>query len=77
VAQVNSQAEEKRFAMMQDDNSVTADQRYRLQEKELDEKIRQFDAKMKQEREKQDFEKAKHRDDMALKRRQAGAGQGK
>lgn len=70
VAQINSQAEEKRYAMMQGDNNITADQQYQLQQEELQEKIRQFDEKMKQESAKQDFERQKHQDDVRIKERQ-------
>jgi len=72
VATINGQAEEKRFAMMQDDNSITAGQQYQLQQEELQQKIREFDEKMKQERDKLEFEKSKHKDDVSLKRQQIG-----
>lgn len=52
VAQINSRAEEQRFAMMQDDNNITKEQQYSLQQDQLNEKIRQFDEKMKFEEKK-------------------------
>lgn len=70
VAEINGQAEEKRFAMMQEDNGITADQQYALQQQELQEKIRQFDATLKQNADKQAFERKKHEDDVRLKDRQ-------
>lgn len=40
TAQINSRAEEQRFAMMQGDNNITADQQYQLKQLELQEKQR-------------------------------------
>lgn len=68
VAEINSKAEDERFAMMQEDEGLTKEQQYQLQEKELDEKVRQFDAKMKQEKEKMNLDKQKHQDDISIKR---------
>jgi len=74
VAQINSQAEEKRFAMMQDDNSITAGQQYALRQQELQEKQRQFDETLKRDKAKQDLEARKHADDVRLKEKQLRQG---
>lgn len=73
VAIINGEAEAQRFAMMNGDDELV----YTEKDKEaLKEKMRQFDAKLKLDREKLDFEKKKHSDDNALKdkisRRQSG-----
>lgn len=73
VAQINASAEEKRFAMMQEDNGITAEQQYQLEQDQLKEKVRQFDAKMRQEKDKQSFERQKHQDDVRIKERQIKA----
>jgi len=70
VAEINSKAEDERFAMMQDDDGISKEQQYDLQRRELDQKVREFEEKIRLEKEKQEFEKSKHDDDVALKRQQ-------
>lgn len=66
VAEINSKAEAQRFAMM---NGDTEGQNA-LENRKLDESIRQFDAKMALENKKLDKDAQKHKDDVRLKERQ-------
>lgn len=59
VAQINSEAEAQRFAMMNHDNAESND----LEREKMTEEARQFDAKLSLERE-------KHKDDVRLKEKQ-------
>lgn len=63
VAQINSMAEEKRFAMIQGDNNITADQQYQLEQDKLKESSRQFDEKLK-------ADTKKHQEDIRIKEKQ-------
>lgn len=63
VAQINSQAEAQRFAMIQGDNQITADQQYKLEQDKLKENIRQFDEKLK-------ADKQEHQEEMRIKEKQ-------
>lgn len=65
VAQINSQAESQRYALM--NNGTVSDNE--LKEKKLSEQIRQFDERMQQQAEKLSFEKQKHADEVQEKRR--------
>ena len=77
VAIINGEAEAQRFAMMNHDDDLEYTEKDR---EELKEEQRQFDAKLKLDKEKLDFERKKHADDNALKdrisRKQSG-GSGK
>lgn len=66
TAQIGAQAEAQRYAMM---NGDTAGQNA-LENRKIDEQIRQFDAKMEREKEKLSFDQQKHKDDVRLKERQ-------
>lgn len=66
VAQVNAQAEAQRFAIMNDD---TAGQNA-IENRKIDESIRQFDEKMKHEAKKLELEKKKEADDVEVKKMQ-------
>ena len=66
VAQINSKAEADRLALMNHDNAEAN----AFTQQELDEKVRQFDAKMKQEAAKLELDKQKHKDDVRLKEKQ-------
>ena len=66
VAEINSKAEAERFAMMNHDNEEANN----FTQQELDEKKRQFDAKIKQDAAKLEFDKKKHQDDVRLKEKQ-------
>lgn len=70
VAQINGQAEEKRYAMMQEDNGLTQDQQYDIKMRELDEKVRQFDKKLAQDNEKLKFDKYRAEEDIRIKEQQ-------
>ena len=65
VAQINSQAESQRYAMM-NDGTVTDN---KIKEKKLSEQVRQFDERMQQQADKLAFEKQKHADEVQEKRR--------
>ncbi len=66
VAQINSRAEELRMSLMSGD---TVGQNA-LESKKIDEQVRQFDSKMQHEKEKLEYDKKKHSDDVRLKERQ-------
>ena len=66
VAQINSVAESQRMALMNHDN----EEANTFTQKELDEKKRQFDAKVKQDAAKLELDKKKHQDDVRLKEKQ-------
>lgn len=66
VAQINSEAEEKRFAIMSGDT----DGQNALENRKIDEQIRQFDAKMKNEANKLKLDEQKHKDDLRIKEKQ-------
>lgn len=65
VAQINSQAESQRYALM--NNGTVSDNE--LKERKLSEQIRQFDERMQQQADKLSFEKKKHADEIMEKRR--------
>ena len=65
VAQINSQAESQRYALM--NNGTVNDNE--LKEKKLSEQIRQFDERMQQQADKLSFEKKKYADEIMEKRR--------
>ena len=66
VAQINSQAEAQRFAMMNHDNDMANT----FTQMEMDEKKRQFDAQLKQNEQKLALDRQKHKDDVRLKEKQ-------
>jgi len=68
VAEINSKAEADRYAMMQDDDGITP--MGEADRAKLEEQVRQFDSKMKLERERLAFERNKAAKDQALKSRQ-------
>ena len=70
VAQINSRAEEQRFAMMQEENGMTREQEVTLKQSELEQRKREFAETLKQNKAKLDLEVKKHNDDVALKRQQ-------
>lgn len=70
VAQINSQAEADRLALMNQDDGIEEPVFSEEAKANLKEKIRQFDAKLKLDREKLQFEKSKARTDAELKRKQ-------
>ena len=63
VAQINSIAEEKRFAMIQEENGITKQQELEYKEKQLELDSKQFDAKLK-------LDTRKHEDDVRIKEKQ-------
>lgn len=65
VAQINSQAESQRYALM--NNGTVNDNE--IKEKKLSEQIRQFDERMQQQADKLAFEKQKHADEVHERRR--------
>ena len=66
VAEINSKAEADRLALMNHDNAEANE----FTRQELEEKKRQFDAKMKQDAAKLDLDKQKHKDDVILREKQ-------
>ena len=70
VAEINGRAEEIRMSLMNHDN----DMENTFTQQELDEKKRQFDAKMKADEAKLNFDKQKHQDDVRLKEKQINKG---
>jgi hypothetical protein len=66
VAQINSVAEEQRFAMMNHDNAEANT----IEREKMSETVRQFNEKLKQDREKLKLDQQKHRDDVRLKEKQ-------
>ena len=63
VAQINSVAEEKRFAMIQEENGITKQQELEFKQKQLELDSKQFDAKLK-------LEEKKHKDNTRIKEKQ-------
>lgn len=66
VAQINSQAESQRYALMNQGTVADNDQK----ERKLNEQVRQFDERMKQQADKLSFDIKKHDDEVRLKERQ-------
>lgn len=66
VARINGQAEAERFAIMNDDTSAVNE----LNNRKIDESIRQFDEKMKYQNDKLALDERKHKDDIAFKEKQ-------
>lgn len=62
VAEINSQAEADRLALMNDDTNYSQEAKDRLMQQ-----MKEFDEKMKLDRDKFEFEKKKHDEDNALK----------
>lgn len=67
VAEINSQAEADRLAMMNQDDGIQEPEVSEESKANLMQKMKEFDEKMKLEREKLAFEKQKHQEDNALK----------
>ena len=63
VAQINGVAEEKRFAMIQDENGITKQQEIEFKNRQLELDSKQFEEKLK-------LEQQKHQDDVRLKEKQ-------
>jgi hypothetical protein len=69
IAQINGIAEAQRLKMMNEDNSITSDQKFALEQQKLDMEARQFEETLQKDKEKLELEKKKHEDDVALKNR--------
>ena len=67
VAEINSQAEADRLALMNHDDGIEETEPSEEARANLLEKMREFDQKLKLDREKLTFEKKKHKEDLALK----------
>ena len=63
VAEINASAEEKRFAMIQEENGITKQQELEYKDKQLELDAKQFNAKLK-------LDQQKHKDDIAIKEKQ-------
>ena len=63
IAQINSRAEELRYAMIQEENGITKQQELEFKQQQLEQDSKQFDAKLKSDIQ-------KHKDDMAIKEKQ-------
>lgn len=70
VAEINSQAEADRLALMNHDDGIQEPIFSEEARANLQEKIREFDAKLKLDKEKLEFEKNKSKTDAELKRKQ-------
>ena len=66
VSQINSQAESQRYALMNQGTVADNDQK----ERKLNEQVRQFDERMKQQSNKLNFDIKKHDDEVRLKEQQ-------
>ena len=66
VAQLNAQAENQRYALMNQGTVADNEQK----ERKLNEQIRQFDKRMQQQADKLAFDKKKHEDEARLKEQQ-------
>ena len=66
VSQINSQAESQRYALMNQGTVADNDQK----ERKLNEQVRQFDERMKQQSDKLNFDIKKHDDEVRLKEQQ-------
>jgi hypothetical protein len=66
VAQINSQAESQRYAIMNQGTVANNSQK----ERKLSEQVRQFDERMRQQADKLEFDKRKHDDEVRLKEEQ-------
>lgn len=64
VAEINSQAEAQRFAMMNNDDGIEEPIYSEQAKAELKEKMRQFDKKLQLEKQKMELDKKKHEDTM-------------
>ena len=67
IAQINGIAEAQRLKMMNEDNSITSDQQYALEQQKLDQEAREFEASLQKDMQKLELEKQKHEDDVKLK----------
>jgi len=70
VAQINSQAEADRLALMNEEQGLTRAEEAEYKQQELSQSAKEFEAKMKQESDKLAFERKKHEDDVRLKEKQ-------
>jgi hypothetical protein len=66
VSQINSQAESQRYALMNQGTVADNDQK----ERKLNEQVRQFDERMKQQSDKLNFDIKKHDDEVRLREQQ-------
>ena len=67
IAQINGVAEAERLAMMNREEGVTADQQYALEQQKLAQDALEFEKTLEKDREKMEFERRKHEDDVRLK----------
>jgi hypothetical protein len=67
IAQINGVAEAERLAMMNREEGVTADQQYALEQQKLEQDALEFEKTLEKDREKLEFERKKHEDDVRLK----------
>lgn len=70
VAEINSQAEADRLAMMNNDDGIEEPEFTEEARANLLEKMRQFDERLKLDRERLAFDKSKAKTDAELKRKQ-------
>lgn len=67
IAQINGIAEAQRLKMMNEENGITSDQQYSLEQQKLEQEALEFEKTLEKDREKLEFEKQKHQDDIRLK----------
>jgi hypothetical protein len=73
VAQINSQAEYQRYAMIQEETGLTKLEEVKFKNKELEQSAKEFDAKLELDNKKLELEKQKQKDDVRLKEKQITA----
>ena len=70
IAQINSQAEADRLALMNHEDGLTKGQELELEREKLSQSAKEFDAKLA-------LDKEKHKDDVRLREKQIAKGTGK
>lgn len=69
VAEINSQAEADRLALINQDDGIEEPEFSEEAKANLMEKMRQFNEKLKLDKDKLDFDKTKHKEELELKER--------
>lgn len=70
VAEINGKAEAERFSILSDDNQISADQKFQLEQEKLNQSIKEFETKIALDKQKLELDKQKHKDDISIKRKQ-------
>lgn len=70
VAEINSQAEADRLALMNEDNQITKDQKFALEQDKLEQQIKEFEATIKQQQDELALKRKAQEDEVRLKEKQ-------